>query len=88
MLAGADEAFRVVFDVVPTDFRPTGEVIVGPYATIGAAKGQATSETGSRYGRFPGRPYRVQRTLGWEDAFVSPAEELHDAADLISTDAS
>lgn len=82
-----DEAFRIVFDVIPTDWNPAAQRIVGPYATIGAAKGQATSETGN-YGRYKGRPYRVQRTIGWEDVFAFPAEDTHDAADLISVEPS
>lgn len=63
-----DEAFRAVLDFE----KRTGEKaikVVGPYATIGAAKGQATSQKSSIERWFSGKvtDTRIQRATGWED---------------------
>lgn len=63
-----EEAFRAVLN-----FRDLGgresEKIVGPYASIGAAKGQATSQKSSIERWFSGKvtDVRIQRATGWED---------------------
>lgn len=62
MKAGADEAFRVVME------KPSGTVIFGPFATIGAAKGIATRESVVRWDQRKPYPFKLQRTTSnWED---------------------
>lgn len=64
-----DEAYRVVIQYVDRDGEPQTRN-VGPYATIGAARGQATSQANSIKGWGMGGKVlssQVQRATGWED---------------------
>lgn len=63
-----EAAFRAVIDYTDKDGDEC-ERIVGPYATVGAAKGQATSQKGSIERWFNGKVtnVRIQRATGWED---------------------
>ena len=63
-----DEAFRAVLDF-ENEIGVPSRRIVGPYATAGAARGQATSQKSSIERWFSGKVTgtRIQRATGWED---------------------
>lgn len=62
-----EEAFRAVLDFEKKDGTKAVK-IVGPYATAGAAKGQATSQKSSIERWFSGKVtgIRIERATGWE----------------------
>lgn len=63
-----DEAFRAVIEY--KDRKGDASVrIIGPYATAGAARGQATANSHSltRWGDANVSQVTIQRATGWED---------------------
>lgn len=63
-----EEAFRAVLNFRNREGDESVK-IVGPYASVGAAKGQATSQKGSieRWSDGKVTSIRIQRATGWED---------------------